>query len=70
MLCRGYAIDRPVAGAAMVICSRAFAWLADLLTARGRGMQAGKIVIPGSAVRTRFPEPGDAPSDLGQVWIR
>jgi 2-keto-4-pentenoate hydratase len=70
LLRRGYAIDRHVAGAAMVIRSRAFAWLANLLAARGGGMQAGKIVITGSALRTRFPEPGDAPSDLGQVGIR
>jgi 2-keto-4-pentenoate hydratase len=50
----------------MVIHSR----LSPALAARGGGMQAGKIVITGSALRTRFPEPGDAPSDLGRVWIR
>jgi hypothetical protein len=66
LLRRGYAIDWDVPGAAMVIPSR----LSPALAALGRGMQAGKIVITGSALRTRFPEPGDAPSDRGQVWIR
>jgi 2-keto-4-pentenoate hydratase len=53
-------VDRGVTGAAMGHPFEGLAWLANLLAARGRAMKAGEIVITGSALRTRFPEAGDA----------
>jgi 2-keto-4-pentenoate hydratase len=53
-------VDRGVTGAAMGHPFEGLAWLANLLASRGRGMKAGEIVITGSALRTRFPEAGDA----------
>jgi 2-oxo-3-hexenedioate decarboxylase/2-keto-4-pentenoate hydratase len=35
------------------------AWLANHLAARGRSLKAGMIVMTGSIVATRFPDPGD-----------
>ena len=55
----GAVVDRGTTGAAMGHPFEALAWLANLLAARGRGMQAGEVVITGSALKTRFPEAGD-----------
>jgi 2-oxo-3-hexenedioate decarboxylase/2-keto-4-pentenoate hydratase len=38
----------------------AVAWLADHLGLSGRSLRAGDLVMTGSMVTTRFPEPGDA----------
>jgi 2-keto-4-pentenoate hydratase len=50
------------------------AWLANLLAGRGRAMQAGAIVITGSALRTRFPATGDEITyrieGLGETSVR
>ena len=59
LLWNGEAVDRGVTGAAMGHPFEGLAWLANLLAARSRGMQAGEIVITGSALRTRFPKAGD-----------
>jgi 2-keto-4-pentenoate hydratase len=52
----------------------ALAWLAKLLAGRGRGMQAGEIVITGSALKTRFPQAGDEVTyriaGLGETTVR
>jgi len=55
----GEVVDRGVTGAAMGHPFEGLAWLANLLAARGRTMQAGEIVITGSALKTRFPKAGD-----------
>jgi 2-keto-4-pentenoate hydratase len=60
LLWNGALVDRGVTGAAMGHPFESLAWLANLLAARGHGMKAGEIVITGSALKTRFPEPGDA----------
>ena len=36
------------------------AWLANRLSAAGRGLEAGDIVMTGNLVTTHFPKPGDA----------
>jgi 2-keto-4-pentenoate hydratase len=59
LLWNGPVVDRGVTGAAMGHPFESLAWLANLLAARDRGMKAGEIVITGSALKTRFPEPGD-----------
>ena len=61
-------------GAVMGHPFESLAWLANLLAARGRGMRAGEIVITGSALKTRFPEAGDAITyriaGLGEATVR
>jgi 2-keto-4-pentenoate hydratase len=37
----------------------AVAWLANLLNGRGRMLERGMIVMTGSSITTRFPNPGD-----------
>ena len=59
LLWNGEVVDHGVTGAAMGHPFEGLAWLANLLAGRGRAMQAGEIVITGSALRTRFPEAGD-----------
>jgi 2-keto-4-pentenoate hydratase len=59
LLWNGVVIDRDVTGAVMGHPFEALAWLANLLAARGRSLEAGEIVITGSALKTRFPEAGD-----------
>lgn len=74
LLWNGVVVDRGVTGAAMGHPFEGLAWLANLLAARGRGMRAGEVVITGSALRTRFPEPGDDVTyriaGLGETTIR
>jgi 2-keto-4-pentenoate hydratase len=74
LLWNGEVVDRGVTGAAMGHPFEGLAWLANLLASRGRGMKAGEIVITGSALRTRFPEAGDAVSyriaGLGEATVR
>jgi 2-keto-4-pentenoate hydratase len=70
----GEIVDRGVTGAAMGHPFEALAWLANLLAARGRAMQAGEIVITGSALKTRFPQAGDEVTyriaGLGETTVR
>ena len=70
----GETIDQGVTGAAMGHPFEGLAWLANLLAGRGRAMQAGEIVITGSALRTRFPETGDEITyhiaGLGEASVR
>jgi 2-keto-4-pentenoate hydratase len=74
LLWNGAAVDRGVTGAAMGHPFESLAWLANLLASRGRGMRAGELVITGSALRTRFPEPGDEITyriaGLGETTVR
>ena len=69
----GEVVDRATTGAVMGHPFEALAWLANLHASRGRGLAAGGIVITGSALRTRFPEAGDAVTyrieGLGEVAI-
>ena len=70
----GEVVDRGVTGAAMGHPFEGLAWLANLLAARGRARPAGELVITGSALKTRFPEAGDAITyrieGLGETSIR
>ena len=74
LLWNGEVIDQGVTGAAMGHPFEGLAWLANLLASRGRAMKAGAIVITGSALRTRFPEPGDEVTyrinGLGEATVR
>ena len=74
LLWNGAVVDRGVTGAAMGHPFESLAWLANLLASRGRGMTAGDLVITGSALKTRFPEPGDEITykiaGLGETTVR
>jgi 2-keto-4-pentenoate hydratase len=56
----GETIDQGVAGDSMGHPLEGLAWIANHLAPLGRAMIAGEIVITGSALKTRFPEPGDS----------
>jgi 2-keto-4-pentenoate hydratase len=51
----------------------AVAWLANLLTRRGRTLERGMLVMTGSSITTKFPAPGDrvrfAVEGLGEVRL-
>lgn len=51
----------------------AVAWLANLLNSRGEQLESGMVVMTGSSITTRFPEPGQhyrfAIEGLGDVEI-
>jgi 2-keto-4-pentenoate hydratase len=70
----GEVIDRGVAGDSLGHPLEGLAWIANHLAARGRAMTRGEIVITGSALKTRFPEPGDAVTyriaGLGETSVR
>jgi 2-keto-4-pentenoate hydratase len=70
----GKVIERGTTGAVMGHPFEALAWLANHHAARDRGMSAGEIVITGSALRTRFPDAGDAITyriaSLGEVAVQ
>jgi 2-keto-4-pentenoate hydratase len=74
LIWNGEVVDRGVTGAAMGHPFESLAWLANLLAGRGRAMQAGEIVITGSALKTRFPEAGDEVTyrieGLGETSVR
>jgi 2-keto-4-pentenoate hydratase len=55
----GEVVDRGVAGDSLGHPLEGLAWIANHLAVRGRSMSKGEIVITGSALKTRFPEPGD-----------
>lgn len=70
----GRIIDEGVAGDSMGHPFEGLAWTANHLAAQGRMMKKGEIVITGSALKTRFPEPGDvisyAITGLGETAVR
>ena len=70
----GQVVDRGVAGDSLGHPLEGLAWIANHLAARGRAMTAGEIVITGSALKTRFPEPGDQVTyriaGLGETTVR
>lgn len=70
----GEVVERAVAGASMGHPFEGLAWVANHLAERGRSLKAGEIVITGSALRTRFPKPGDevayAVEGLGEARVR
>jgi 2-keto-4-pentenoate hydratase len=74
LIWNGEVIDRGVAGDSMGHPLEGLAWIANHLAARGRSMAKGEIVITGSALRTRFPEPGDEVTyriaGLGETTVR
>jgi 2-keto-4-pentenoate hydratase len=74
LIWNGEVIDQGVAGDSMGHPLEGLAWIANHLAARGRSMAKGEIVITGSALRTRFPEPGDEVTyriaGLGETTVR
>ena len=66
--------DRATAGASMGHPFAGLAWVANHLAERGRTLRKGDLVITGSALRTRFPEPGDeivhSIDGLGETRVR
>ncbi len=70
----GEIVDRATTGASMGHPFEGLAWVANHLAERGRGLAKGDVVITGSALRTRFPEPGDevvyAIDGLGETRLR
>jgi 2-keto-4-pentenoate hydratase len=70
----GEMVDRGVTGDSMGHPLEGLAWIANHLAPLGRAMIAGEIVITGSALKTRFPEPGDSVTyrieGLGETAMR
>jgi len=70
----GETIDQGVAGDSMDHPFEGLAWTANHLAAQGRALKKGDIVITGSALKTRFPAPGDtisyAITGLGETIVR
>lgn len=52
-------VETATTGAALGNPLNALAWVANVLGGQGRPLEAGMWVMTGSALRTRFPEPGD-----------
>ncbi|MDJ0942206.1 MAG: fumarylacetoacetate hydrolase family protein [Kiloniellales bacterium] len=55
----GETVERAVTGDSMGHPFEGLAWVANHLAGRGQALREGEIVITGSALKTRFPEPGD-----------
>jgi len=74
LLWNGEVVDEGVAGDSMGHPLEGLAWIANHLAPLGRSMTAGEIVITGSALKTRFPEPGDEVTyriaGLGETTMR
>lgn len=70
----GTVVDQGVAGDSMGHPLEGLAWIANHLAPLGRTMTAGETVITGSALKTRFPEPGDEVTyrieGLGETTMR
>ena len=70
----GEVADRAVTGDSMGHPFEGLAWVANHLATRGRDLLSGQIVITGSALKTRVPEPGDAITyridGLGETSVR
>ena len=66
--------ETAVTGESMGHPFEGLAWVANHLAERGKVLRAGEIVITGSAIKTAFPEPGDAVTyrieGLGETSIR
>ena len=56
----GEVVERAATGDSMGHPFEGLAWVANHLAGRGQSLREGEIVITGSALKTRFPEPGDA----------
>ena len=67
-------IETAVTGAAMGSPLISLAYLSNLLTAQGRSLKAGDVVMSGSTLATRFAKPGDhavyTVEGLGSVEMR
>ena len=74
LIWNGEVVDRGVAGDSLGHPLAGLAWIANHLAAHGRSMAAGDIVITGSALKTRFPDPGDEVTyriaGLGETTVR
>ncbi len=55
----GEVVERAVTGDSMGHPFEGLAWVANHLAGRGKALRKGEIVITGSALKTRFPGPGD-----------
>ena len=70
----GRIIDEGVAGDSMGHPFEGLAWTTNHLATQGREIKKGEIVITGSALKTRFPEPGDiisyAITGLGETAVQ
>jgi 2-keto-4-pentenoate hydratase len=70
----GQVVDHGVAGDSLGHPLEGLAWIANHLATRGRAMRKGETVITGSALKTRFPEPGDEVTyritGLGETTVR
>ena len=74
LLWNGEVVDRGLAGDSMGHPLEGLAWIANHTAGRGRCMTRGEIVITGSALKTRFPAPGDQVTyriaGLGETTVR
>ena len=70
----GEVLERAVTGASMGHPFEGLAWVANHLAGRGRTLHTGEVVITGSALKTRFPQAGDAVAyrieGLGEVSLQ
>ena len=70
----GAVAERATTGASMGHPFEGLAWIANHLARRGRALARGDLAITGSALKTRFPEPGDevvyAIDGLGETRVR
>ena len=66
-------VERAVTGDSMGHSFEGLAWVANHLAGRGQALRQGEIVITGSALKTRFPQAGDAVTyrieGLGEVSL-
>lgn len=70
----GESLDSGNTGNALGHPLNGLAWVTNHLAGRGRRLLAGEIVMTGSALKTRFPVPGDiytyAVAQLGEVTLQ
>ena len=59
MYLNGDFVENGVTGDAMGHPFESVTWLCDLLARQGKRLKAGEVVMTGSTLATRFPEPGD-----------
>lgn len=55
----GEVVDQGNTGSALGHPLNGLAWVANHLAMRGQSLRAGEVVMTGSALKTRFPKPGD-----------
>lgn len=70
----GESLDSGNTGNALGHPLNGLAWVTNHLAGRGRHLKAGEIVMTGSALKTRFPAPGDGYAytvqNLGEVTLQ